>query len=249
MIDKLTKLWASLNARTIGSEAYWWAALESRALYEGMAPVISRWVQGSVLDLGAGRMAWKSLLLAQAQRYFSADIERGHPDLNAVVDATAVLPFRDESFTVVFCCCVLEHVPEPHKVLTEISRVLETGGLAIISLPFVFQLHDAPCDFFRFTRFGVERLATAAGFEIAEIVTIGGLFHLFFNIPSAIMSLLWDECGLKVLIRPTTSFWLGLARFLDNVLRLKEPFASNYVAVLRKKSDIQTREDKEIDNC
>jgi SAM-dependent methyltransferase len=246
MIDKLTRSWACLNARTIGSEAYFWAALESRALYEGMAPVISKWVRGSVLDLGAGKMAWKTLLSAQARQYVSSDIETRHPDLNVVVDATSALPFRDESFTVVFCCCVLEHVPDPQKAVIEIFRVLETGGTAIISLPFVFQMHDAPSDYYRFTKYGVEMLASSADFEVAEIVTIGGLFHLFFNIPSVLMSVLLDECGLKRLIRPATSFWLGSARLLDGVFRLKEPFASNYIAVFRKKSAIRNRAGREF---
>jgi 2-polyprenyl-6-hydroxyphenyl methylase/3-demethylubiquinone-9 3-methyltransferase len=39
------------------------------------------------------------------------------------------LPFQDNSFDVVFCCNVLEHVSDLPKVIAEISRVLKNGGI------------------------------------------------------------------------------------------------------------------------
>jgi 2-polyprenyl-6-hydroxyphenyl methylase/3-demethylubiquinone-9 3-methyltransferase len=41
------------------------------------------------------------------------------------------LPFPDASYDVVFCCDVLEHVRDLPKVVSEISRVLKTGGVFI----------------------------------------------------------------------------------------------------------------------
>jgi 2-polyprenyl-6-hydroxyphenyl methylase/3-demethylubiquinone-9 3-methyltransferase len=39
------------------------------------------------------------------------------------------LPFDDSTFDMVFCCDVLEHVNDVRKVASEISRVLNKGGL------------------------------------------------------------------------------------------------------------------------
>lgn len=39
------------------------------------------------------------------------------------------LPYGDNSMDVVFCCDVLEHVHDPAKVISEISRVLKPGGI------------------------------------------------------------------------------------------------------------------------
>lgn len=39
------------------------------------------------------------------------------------------IPFRNDSFDVVFCCDVLEHVRDVAKVVAEISRVLKPGGV------------------------------------------------------------------------------------------------------------------------
>lgn len=44
------------------------------------------------------------------------------------------LPFPNESFDVVICTEVLEHVKNPEKVLREIKRVLTKDGIAIIEM-------------------------------------------------------------------------------------------------------------------
>lgn len=44
------------------------------------------------------------------------------------------LPLPNESFDLVICAEVLEHVVEPEKVLKEINRVLTPGGIAIIEM-------------------------------------------------------------------------------------------------------------------
>jgi 2-polyprenyl-6-hydroxyphenyl methylase/3-demethylubiquinone-9 3-methyltransferase len=41
------------------------------------------------------------------------------------------LPYQNNSFDVVFCCDVLEHVHDLPKVISEISRVLKNGGVFI----------------------------------------------------------------------------------------------------------------------
>jgi SAM-dependent methyltransferase len=50
------------------------------------------------------------------------------------VDLQAI-PFADGSFDTVICHNVLEHVPDDHKALTEIARVLKAGGRALLSVP------------------------------------------------------------------------------------------------------------------
>jgi len=39
------------------------------------------------------------------------------------------LPFRSEAFDAVVCTQVIEHVPEPRKLVREVSRVLKGGGI------------------------------------------------------------------------------------------------------------------------
>jgi len=51
--------------------------------------------------------------------------------INYVKGVGEDLQFQNNSFDVVFCCDVLEHVRDLPKVISEISRVLKNGGLFI----------------------------------------------------------------------------------------------------------------------
>ena len=59
------------------------------------------------------------------------------------------LPFEDEAFDKIICSEVLEHIPNYRNVISEINRILKTGGVAAISVPRYFpewicwQLSDA----------------------------------------------------------------------------------------------------------
>lgn len=80
-----------------------------------------------------------------------------------------VLPFPEDSFDGVLCTQVLEHVPDPRVLLAEMSRVLKPEGRLIISIPFVWQEHEEPYDFFRYTRFGITELLIQNGFKVDSI--------------------------------------------------------------------------------
>lgn len=82
----------------------------------------------------------------------------------------SILPFPEGYFEGVICTQVLEHVPEPGLLLKEMYRVLKPGGRLIMSLPFVWQEHEPPYDFFRYTCFGATSLLKQAGFEVAELI-------------------------------------------------------------------------------
>jgi ubiquinone/menaquinone biosynthesis C-methylase UbiE len=45
------------------------------------------------------------------------------------------LPFKPDSFDLIICSEVLEHVPEDHLVIEEIIRVLKPGGNLAVSVP------------------------------------------------------------------------------------------------------------------
>ena len=45
------------------------------------------------------------------------------------------LPFADNSFDIIFCNHVLEHIPDDTKAMQEIFRVLNHGGMAILQIP------------------------------------------------------------------------------------------------------------------
>lgn len=238
MVHRVAQVWRHLNAETIGTDEYWWIGLQNAAFFEDMKPLISKYASGRLLDIGAGRLAWKTLLLEKTDTYVGADLTREHPDLDIVCDASRQLPFADESFDTLFCCSVLEHTPEPWRAFREMWRILVPHGLAIVSLPFLLHLHDEPHDYYRFTRYGLEHLASDAGFDTVETVANGGFFHLMLNVPSLAMATAVEMAGLRSGIAPITRVWLAVARALDGLFGTKESFASNHLAVLRKRANI-----------
>ena len=108
------------------------------------------------------------------------DLGVGEPDWDyGGIDAlanTEDLPFRPGTFDGVVSLAVLEHSPVPRKVVHELNAALRTGGQLLIVVPTLWEEHQMPNDFYRFTRYGISRLLEEAGFEIAEQWPIGGYF-------------------------------------------------------------------------
>lgn len=64
--------------------------------------------------------------------YMTADLYSPIADVKA--DITD-LPFEDDSFDVIFCNHVLEHIPDDTKAMQELYRVLKKGGMGIFQIP------------------------------------------------------------------------------------------------------------------
>jgi SAM-dependent methyltransferase len=64
--------------------------------------------------------------------YVSADLYDPNVDVQADLEA---LPFDDQSFDIVMCNHVLEHVPDDRAALRELRRVIRPGGSAILQTP------------------------------------------------------------------------------------------------------------------
>lgn len=117
-----------------------------------------------VLDVGAGDAPYRELF--DHADYITADWgnspHEGSPDVTASGDA---LPFADASFEAALLTQVLEHVPEPVATLSEVFRVLAEGGRLFATVPLVWELHEEPWDFFRYTSHGITHVLEAAGFS------------------------------------------------------------------------------------
>jgi SAM-dependent methyltransferase len=70
------------------------------------------------------------------------------------------LPFQDDCGDSIACLALLEHVPDPAQVVSEIHRVLKTGGEVQVVVPFCHPYHAYPADYTRFSREGLEKLFT-----------------------------------------------------------------------------------------
>ena len=133
-----------------------------------------------VLDAGAGEGQYTGYFARQ--RYYGVDLAVGdgawdYTRLDAIANLVA-LPFRAATFDAALLIVTVEHLPEPGCALTELGRTLKPGGKLLIAAPHEWETHQAPHDYFRYTRYGLHYLLDKAGFEIAELHVAGGYFRL-----------------------------------------------------------------------
>lgn len=96
-----------------------------------------------VLDLGCRDGALVSALGLPAERVVGADIDhealleaRDRGALRAChADLWGLLPFRSDSFDLVLAGEIIEHVPFPDDLVSEIARVLRSEGRVVGSVP------------------------------------------------------------------------------------------------------------------
>jgi SAM-dependent methyltransferase len=140
---------------------------ERRTILAYMCEVASELEPGTrVLDVGAGEQPYRELF--EHVDYVTSDWAHSvHPGARRVdiVAPADDLPVPEGSFDAVICTQVLEHVAEPGDVLAELFRVLRLGGRLFITVPLTWEEHEAPYDFFRYTRFGLAHLMAGAGFR------------------------------------------------------------------------------------
>ena len=64
--------------------------------------------------------------------YLSADLD---PAMAMVQMDLTDIQFPDETFDIILCSHVLEHIPDDRKAMSEMRRVLKTGGWAAVQVP------------------------------------------------------------------------------------------------------------------
>lgn len=64
--------------------------------------------------------------------YTTTDLNSPLADVKADI---CELPFKDNSYDVIFCNHVLEHIPDDDKAMEELYRILKPGGMAILQIP------------------------------------------------------------------------------------------------------------------
>ena len=86
----------------------------------------------SLLHFAPEQAFYKRFKKMSNLEYTTTDLESPLADVKADI---CDLPFEDNSFDLIFCNHVLEHIPDDTKAMQELFRVLKKGGMGIFQIP------------------------------------------------------------------------------------------------------------------
>lgn len=197
-------------------------------------------LRGTVIDLGCGTRPYEVDILGIADRYIGIDwgntMHGTHADV--IADVAQPLPIRDRAADCVVTFDVLEHVAEPGRMLAESWRILQPGGILMISVPFQWWVHEAPWDFYRYTRHGLEYLLGKAGFADVQVQATTGFWVMWvLKLNYQLVKLIRGPRPVRMLVRTLLIpvWWLGqsLALLMDAAW-YEEGETAGYFVVARK---------------
>ncbi|HWH07273.1 MAG TPA: methyltransferase domain-containing protein [Candidatus Paceibacterota bacterium] len=148
-------------------------------------------IDGEILDVGGSTKSGYHELMQGTHTITTANIDAAY-GADLIFDAEKAWPIADESYDAVLFINVLEHLYDHRMALREAYRVLRPGGTLHIAVPFMFNVHGSPNDYFRYTKSALTRLLNDSGFAHAEIRALGtGGFSVMYHTALGLLRWRW----------------------------------------------------------
>jgi SAM-dependent methyltransferase len=190
-------------------------------------------ITGKTLDIGCGTKPYENFF--NYTEYAGLEYDTGIDQDKKTADyyySGDRFPFADKTFDSAVCNQVLEHIFNPEIFLGEVNRILRTGGKLLITVPFVWDEHEQPFDYARYSSFGLNHLLLKKGLKVLTQKKItqdfrviiqlvnGYLYKVTRNIP------ILKQLIQLVVIFPITLFGLVISfilpknhdLYLDNII-------------------------------
>lgn len=138
---------------------------------------IPKYVKGKLIDLGCGQAPLFIKYRPYTSQVTCVDwVNTTHKNdyIDIECDLTKALPFEDGAFDTIILSDVLEHIPEPDLLWSEMARILSGGGILLMNVPFFYPLHELPYDYYRYSSYALKRFAEKNGFSVVQLDAIGG---------------------------------------------------------------------------
>lgn len=196
-------------------------------------------ITGKTLDVGCGQKPYEKLFGSTQYIGLEIDTDENRRSKNADFFYDGIsFPFQDSEFDSVVTNQVFEHVFHPDRFLREINRVLKVGGILLMTVPFVWDEHEQPFDFARYSSFGLEAMLKNHGFEIlenrksvADIRVIFQLINAYIYKKTVTGNRYVDAILTAILMSPFNIVGEILSKilpgnedlYLDNILLAKKP--------------------------
>lgn len=227
---------------------HWWHRHKRKLVHQLVSKYVSR--KGKVLDVGAGT---GKLLSELKEKGWQVDGVDGAKE--AVVQSkrrgirinqqnlTKRLKFTANSFDLVTCLDVLEHLEDDQALLNEMKRVVKPNGIILVTVPayqWLYSYWDKMLNHFR--RYSERDLIILGKKTQLRLVFIS-FFSSFFLLPAIVVRKLksgskkqevsdFQTTPLAFISVPILNILAGVERLLIKYFRL--PFGMSLVCVFRK---------------
>lgn len=194
-----------------------------------------------VLDAGAGEGQYREMFNGLDR--IGVDLGVGdeswdYTGLDIVGDLHA-LPLKDASMDAVVCTVTMEHLHSPWIAIAEMGRTVKANGTGFFVVPFMWELHQEPHDYFRYSPHAMRHLADLAGFDVSEIISMGGLFRvLHYRLASLLKHGIRHPLLLLCLIPflPVIGGYLLISGIVDRLWKLCD-HTLGYTVILTKRGE------------
>jgi len=225
--------------------------------------MVSNYAHGTMLDIGCGTKPYYSIFQNKIVNYIGLEsfiFSKVNPegvgsrdtDISEIIKKTPrekcpdifgsslYLPFKNETIDTILCTEVIEHVPEPQKMMNEIARVLKKDGTLIMTAPFALGHHQVPYDYYRYTKYGLLYLAQTSGLRPLLVKPHHGFFALIGLFLSSL--LYFDFCRTKkgkpnillaIFIIPTCAI-IQIMFYLFDKVKFIEGTTKGHILVAKK---------------
>lgn len=137
-----------------------------KGLFKGIIDFIPS-LKGNLLDVGCGSKPYEPY--CDVDSYTGLELDTPENRKNKKADYFydgKIFPFEYSSFDSLICNQVVEHVFNPGEFLKEINRVLKLEGMFLLTVPFIWDEHEQPFDYARYSSFGIRFLLERHGFQV-----------------------------------------------------------------------------------
>jgi SAM-dependent methyltransferase len=141
-----------------------------------------KYARGDLIDIGCGSKPYSPIFQPYIDTYFGID----YPPTAAVnygedtkadlfVDCTDT-KLESDKYNTILSTQVIEHIYDTKKYVAECYRILKKGGIGIFTMPFLWECHAEPFDYYRFTKYAIEKQFQEQDFEILELRPLEGAY-------------------------------------------------------------------------
>jgi len=210
-----------------------------RLLYDSLKKNAAE-LSGKILDFGCGSKPYEHLFV-NATEYIGIDYEiEGRTENLDKIDFFydgKHIPFEDNTFDSILCTEVLEHVFNIDELLSEFHRVLKPNGKAIITTPFMWEEHEMPHDFARYTSVAVIFLYEKHNFLIKTQFKTGNTIHVIFQFCLNYFKNVFPKNKIvrQILLLPFIFIFNFLGLFFGFILPRDQTSFFNNVVIVEKK--------------